>query len=179
MSHFIFQGSGTATLVFKNCWNNGMVTTYLEVFNPIPSTSNTKDNNNDLLLARAGSSQVREVTFSFNHLDKLRIQEDSAIIQLISLTVDVCRSGIMNNTSTTTSSSTTSTSSSYLTLDKSNVFQESWVKLEKKDDKAVPPTILLTSVTACCCLFCEIVKFWISRPIPKACIRSHFLSIFS
>jgi len=34
------------------------------------------------------------------------------------------------------------------------------------------------SVTGCC-LFCEIVKFSISRPIPKACFSSHFLCIFS
>ena len=68
-----FIGSGRATLDFGNCYNNGLVTVYV----------------NEIEVARASETYPEitsvQATFDFTPGDVLRISEDFAIIKLNSL----------------------------------------------------------------------------------------------
>ena len=68
----IFKGSGTARLVYGNCWSDKEVSVYLNL-NKISSVH--------------GNQTKLEIVFNFISGDKLQIQEHGAIIKLHSLTI--------------------------------------------------------------------------------------------
>ena len=69
-----FQGSGTATLTFGNCWTSSLYKVSVIL-------------NEELKAEAKGSELEKEVTFSFNQGDHLIIKEDGAIIKINSLII--------------------------------------------------------------------------------------------
>ena len=67
-----FKGSGTAMLIYENCWIDNEVAVYLNC-KKISSADGNKTRN--------------ELSFNFTSGDTLRIEEDGAIIKLHSLTI--------------------------------------------------------------------------------------------
>ena len=68
----IFKGSGTASLIYGNCWTDNKVDVYLD---------------HNKLSSAYGNQTKLETSFNFVSGDKLQIQEDGAIIKLHSLTI--------------------------------------------------------------------------------------------
>ena len=68
----IFKGSGTAKLIYGNCWSDREVAVYL--------------NRKKISSVRGNQTQL-ELSFNFISGDKLQIEEDGAIIKLHSLTI--------------------------------------------------------------------------------------------
>ena len=67
-----FKGSGTAMLIYGNCWIHNVVAVYL--------------NHHKISLAY-GNETHKEISFNFISGDMLRVEEDGAIIKLHSLTI--------------------------------------------------------------------------------------------
>ena len=63
----VFDGSGTATLFYGNCYDNGLVKVYL---------------NTDLLSTAAAHVSKKKVMFNFVNGDVLILTEEKAIIKL-------------------------------------------------------------------------------------------------
>ena len=68
----MFKGSGTARLLYGNCWNKNKVSVFL---------------NNEKISSAYGKETEVEVSFNFIAGDIIRIVEDGAIIKLHSLTI--------------------------------------------------------------------------------------------
>ena len=67
-----FIGSGTARLIYGNCWSNNDVSVYL---------------NHKKISSAYGNETEEKINFNFISGDRLRIVEDGAIIKLHSLTI--------------------------------------------------------------------------------------------
>ena len=68
----VFIGTGSATLVYGNCWTGNTVKVWL---------------NNKKLAVANGNALEKQVTFHFTKGDKLQIEEHGSIIKLNSLTI--------------------------------------------------------------------------------------------
>ena len=67
-----FQGSGTAKLIYGNCWSDREVAVYL---------------NHKKISSAYGNETKQEISFNFIPGDQLQIEEDDPIIKLYSLTI--------------------------------------------------------------------------------------------
>ena len=68
----IFKGSGTARLMYGNCWIDNEVAVYL---------------NHNKISSAYGNETKKEISFNFIPGDALRIVEDGAIIKLRALAI--------------------------------------------------------------------------------------------
>ena len=68
----IFKGSGTARLIYGNCWNKNEVSVYL---------------NHKKISSAKGKETKKEIAFNFVTGDTIGILEESAIIKLQTLTI--------------------------------------------------------------------------------------------